>query len=147
MIEWKAVREAASRFLPKHTAAAAWKHRNLSHVEQEGLPPMPKDRGAERGDGSLALGMVEAETRGSIAAWQAAAPFLGSQADHAARSRASANFQLGGPEKLTHDPQHARVAEKRRLGGSRYMDDGDMMCHPILVMPFLQDFDVANGTH
>ena len=50
MIQWQAVREAASRFLPKHTAAAAWKHRNLSHVEQEGLPPMPKDRGAEQGD-------------------------------------------------------------------------------------------------
>ena len=51
MIEWKAVREAASRFLPKHTAAAAtWKHRNLSHVEQEWLSPMPKDRGAEQGD-------------------------------------------------------------------------------------------------
>ena len=49
MIEWQAVREAAPRFLPKHTAAA-WKHRNLSHVEQEGLPPMPKDRGAEHGD-------------------------------------------------------------------------------------------------
>ena len=32
-IEWQAVREAASRFLPQHTAAAAWKHRNLSHVE------------------------------------------------------------------------------------------------------------------
>ena len=27
MIEWKAVREAASRFLPKHTAAATWEHR------------------------------------------------------------------------------------------------------------------------
>ena len=26
MIECKAVREAASRFLPKHTAAAAWTH-------------------------------------------------------------------------------------------------------------------------
>ena len=25
------------------------KHRNLSHVEQEGLPPMPRDRGAEQG--------------------------------------------------------------------------------------------------
>ena len=25
MIEWKAVREAASRLLPKHTAAAAWR--------------------------------------------------------------------------------------------------------------------------
>ena len=50
MIEWKAVREAVSRFLPKHTAAAASKHRNLSHVEQEGLSPVPKDRGAEQGD-------------------------------------------------------------------------------------------------
>ena len=50
MIEWQAVREAAVRFLSKHTAAGAWKHRNVSHVEQEGLPPMPKDRGAEQGD-------------------------------------------------------------------------------------------------
>ena len=49
IIEWKAVREAASRFLPTHTAAAR-KHRNLFHVEQEGLPPVPKDRGAEQGD-------------------------------------------------------------------------------------------------
>ena len=50
MIEWQAVRVAASRFLPKHTAAAAWKYQNLSRVEQQGLPPMPKDRGAEQGD-------------------------------------------------------------------------------------------------
>ena len=50
MIGLQALREAASRFHPKHTAAATWKHRNLSHVEQEGLPPMPKDRGAEKGD-------------------------------------------------------------------------------------------------
>ena len=36
---------------PKHTAAAvARKHRNLSHVEQHGSAPMPKDRGAEQGD-------------------------------------------------------------------------------------------------
>ena len=25
------------------------------------------------------------------------------------------------------------------------MDDGDSMCHPVLVLPFLQDFDVANA--
>ena len=50
MIEWKAVREAASRFLPKHTAAAGWKNRNLSHAEQEGVFQMPKVRGAEQGD-------------------------------------------------------------------------------------------------
>ena len=48
MIEWKALREAAFRFLPKHTAAAGWKHRNLTHVEQEGVLPMPRDRGAEQ---------------------------------------------------------------------------------------------------
>ena len=99
MIEWQAVREAAARFLPKHTAAAAWKHQNQSHVEQEGLPPRPKDRGAEQGDADgpqEALGMVAAETRGSIAARQTAGtlPSMGVndpaeeqrlQADHAAR--------------------------------------------------------------
>ena len=46
MIEWKAVRKAAAHFLPKHIATAEWKQRNLFRVEQEGLPPMPKDRGA-----------------------------------------------------------------------------------------------------
>ena len=50
VIEWKAVRKAAAHFLPKHTAAAGRKHLNLSHVEKEGLSPMPKDRGAEQGD-------------------------------------------------------------------------------------------------
>ena len=71
MIEWKAVREAASRFLPKYAAAAGWKHWNLSHVEQEGVLPMPKDRGAEQGDVdgspecSFALGMVALKRVGS----------------------------------------------------------------------------------
>ena len=69
---------AAAHFLPKHAAAAAWKYRSLSHVEQVGLPPTPKDRGAEQGDVdgasecSLALGMVAAETRTRVAAQQAA---------------------------------------------------------------------------
>ena len=54
MIEWKAVREAASRFLRKHTAAAGWEHWNLSHVEQEGVLPLPKDRGADE-EMSMAL--------------------------------------------------------------------------------------------
>ena len=102
---------------PKHTAAAAaWKHRNVFHVEQEGLLPMPKDRGAEQGDVdgplecSLALGMVAAEARGSIPPRQAAGtlPWIGVndpaeelrlQADHAARLQESAIFQLGGPGK------------------------------------------------
>ena len=131
MIEWK----AAPRFLPKHTSAAAWNHRNVSFVEQEGFSPMPQDRGAEQGDVdeqlkcSLAFGMVAAETRGSIAARQAAGtlPCIGVndpseeqrlQADHAARLQESGNFQLGSPEKLTgaHDPRDAKAVAWRING-------------------------------
>ena len=78
MIEWRAVREASRRFLPKHAAPAGWEHRALTYVEQEGVPPMPKDRSAEQGfvDGllecSLTLGMVAAETRSNPTAQQAA---------------------------------------------------------------------------
>ena len=142
LIEWKAVREAMSRFLPKHTA---WKHRNLSYVVQE----------ARDVDGSvecsLAVGMVAAETRGSIAARQAAGtlPWIGVNdpaevqrlpADHAARLQESANFQVGGPEKLTgpHDSQHT-LQKSGGLSDQGYMDD------VILVLPFLQDLDVANA--
>ena len=123
MIEWRPVREAAARLLPKRTAVAAWKHRDLSHVEQDGLPLMPKDRGAEQGDVdgplecSLALGMVAAETRGRVAALQASGGFSCAddpsdiqrlQAEHADRVQRVSNFQLGGPENLigANDPRH-----------------------------------------
>ena len=107
MIEWKAVRDAVPRFLPKHTAAAAWKHPNLSHVEQDGLAPMPKDRGAEQGDVdgplecSLALEMVAAETRGRGVDDSSELQRL--QADRAVR------LQETGPGKFT---GAARVAKK-----------------------------------
>ena len=99
------MREAASRFLPKHTAAAAWKQRNLSHVEQEGLPPMPKDRVAEQGevDGplecSLALGMVAAETRRRVAAQQASGslPWTGVDAEHAVTLQENCQLPAGRP--------------------------------------------------
>ena len=68
------------------------------------------------------------------------------KADHATGVEESANFQLGGPEKLTgaDDPQHAL----QKNGGSAdlwYVHIGDIMCHPILVPSFLQQFDVANA--
>ena len=50
MNEWGAVREAASCLLAMHAAVAGWKHRAVSHVEQDGVPPLPKDRGAEQVD-------------------------------------------------------------------------------------------------
>ena len=119
-----------------------------------------KGRGTEQGDVdaplqcSLALGMVAAETRGCIAARQAAGtlPWIGVidsaeeqrlQADHAAKLQESANFQLGGQHTRAHDPQHA-LQKNGGLADQRYMDDGDTMCHPIQV-PFLQDLDVANA--
>ena len=47
---WSAVRNSASSLLPKHAAVAGWKHRALCFLEQEGVQPMPKGRGAEQGD-------------------------------------------------------------------------------------------------
>ena len=46
MIEWSAVRNSAASFLAKRAGAAAWKHRAPSHVEEEGVELLPKDRGA-----------------------------------------------------------------------------------------------------
>ena len=115
---------------------------------------MPKNRGAEQKDVDgpwtaawLWDGGVEASS---------SLPWIGVddpsdaqrlQAEHAVRLQESANFQLGGPEKLTgaNDPRHAL----RRNGGLAdlwYMDDGDIMCHPILVPSYLQEFDVGNAS-
>ena len=154
MIEWKAVREAASQFLPKHTAvAAAWKHRNLSYVEQERLLPMPKDRGAEPGDVdgpfecSLALGMVAAEMRMCIAAEQAAGSlqWIGAQTTQP-DCRNQPTLSLGGLEKRTgaHDPRH-KIQKKGGLADLWYMDDCDIMCHPTLVPSHLREFDDTNA--
>ena len=158
MIEWNAARKAAANFLPKHAAVAVWKHRSLSHVEQKNLPPMPKDRGAEQGDVDgplecgLALGMVAAETRTRVAAQQAAGnlPWFGVddpsevqglQTYSAERMQKISNFPLGGPEKLTgaDDLRHA-LQRHEDLLDLWYMDDGDILCHPVLVPSFLHEF-------
>ena len=41
-------------------------------------------------------------------------------------------------------PRHA-LQKNGGLANQWYMDDGDIMCHPILVLPFLQHFHVANA--
>ena len=38
-----------------------------------------------------------------------------------------------------------RCRKREGLPDLWYMDDGDIMCHPILVLSFLQDFEVANA--
>ena len=129
MIEWKGVREAACRFLPEHTSAVAWKHRSLPHVEQEGLSPMPKDRGGGQGDVagplecSLALGIVAAETRERVPVQQASGSLLcigvddpsgipRVQAEHTAKLQRVSNYQLGGPEKLSGAGTPRRALQK-----------------------------------
>ena len=56
--------------------AVVWKHRQISYVEQPGVPPQVKDRGAEQGDtfGPAETGVVLAslsrKTRQSVHAMQ-----------------------------------------------------------------------------
>ena len=104
-------------------------------------------------DCSLALGMVATETRGSFVVRRATGtlPWISvndpaeeqrPQADHAVRSQSSSNLAV---QKSSLVPT-TRSMRCRRAGLTDrwYMDDEDIMCHPILVLPFLQDFDVVN---
>ena len=95
--------------------------------------------------------------RGRVAAQQASGslPWIGVddpsdfqrlQAEHAVRLQETANFQLGGAEKLTGTNDPRRVLQMNGgLADLWYMDDGDILCHPILVPSWLQEFDVANA--
>ena len=85
MIEWSAVRNSADSFLTKHAAVVGWKHRALSFVEQDGVKPSSKDRGAEQGDvdgpleRSLARVMEAAKAKLHVAGQQVAGtvPWIG----------------------------------------------------------------------
>ena len=67
------------------------------------------------------------------------------QADHAVGQQETANFQLGGPEKFTGADARHVLQKHGVLADLWYMDDGDILCHPILVPSYLQESDVANA--
>eukprot|EP00973_Karenia_brevis_P053699 7460978-Karenia_brevis.AAC.1 len=48
--EWRAIRDAVQAEVPTLAPAVVWKHADVSYVEQEGVEPQAKDRGAEQGD-------------------------------------------------------------------------------------------------
>lgn len=56
-LEWDSIREAVTSEAPELGGWIGWKHSQTSHVEQQGIPPTNKDRGAEQGD---TCGPVEA---------------------------------------------------------------------------------------
>ena len=56
---------------PKAHSSSSVETRTVSFVEQEGVSPLPKDRGAEQGRGwhlECSLALVAAEVRGNIVA-------------------------------------------------------------------------------
>jgi hypothetical protein len=163
LLEWQAIRDAARQALPRHWAVAGWKHAQLSHVEQEGVRPYPKDRGAEQGDVdgplecSLALARVAADTRTSIAKQQRnetlpwctddQSAIVEARAEHDLRMQESSAFESTQVEGagVRIDPWH-RIQKNGGIVDFWYLDDGDILCDPRLVVPYLEAFDAANKT-
>ena len=105
---------------------------------------------------SLALGRVAAGTRVRVAAQQAACtlPWIGVddpleeqrlQAEHASKTQNVQHFQLGGQQNSPEldDKRHAPQGNGG-LADQWHVDDGDILCHPILVPSFLQEPNDAN---
>ena len=120
MIEWKAVR------------GVAWKHRNLSFVEQSG-----KDRGAEQGDVGGPPGVQPGSGHGG-----------NRNARKHCRAASGGHPPLDWPEtqpECRSQPTSSLAAQKSspvpKIRNTRCRKTED----PILVLPFLQDFDVANA--
>ena len=140
---------------------ASWKHAASSYVEQEGVEPAPKNRGAEQGDVdgplecSIALAQVARQTRINVASLQRRdelpwiadneASIEAARADFDGRVARAHAFEAdpGTDEVVRIDPRH-----EVQIGGGVadfwYLDDGDILCHPLLVLPYLDAFDVAN---
>ena len=113
-----------------------------------------KDRGAEQGDdyGPPAWPWEWLHVAGHQAA--GIVPWVGAHSvenvqrvhgEHRSRMHLLKNFRLGSPEKLTgaNDPRHA-LQEHGGLADFWYLDDCDILCHPVLVLPFLQAFDTTD---
>ena len=92
-----------------------------------------------------ALGTLAAEMRGSVAARQAAGTLLQiGVIDPINVCKQTARPECRSQPLPAGDPQHA-MQKSGGLAEQWYMDDGDIMCHPILMPSFLQAFDVANA--
>ena len=126
--------------LPKHAAVAVWKQCALSFVEQDGLPPMPEDRGAEQGDVELrpdctlppnkphasSLGLVRTTQ------WKNSGLKLNTKARRSRFRTFDWVVQKNILEQTTRDLQN-----NGGLADLWYIDDGNILCHPVLVLSYL----------
>ena len=160
-LEWDAVRKASMEFHPRHAAVAAWKHAATSYVEQQGVAPQPKDREAEQGDVdgpqecSFTLGVVGQDARAAIHQQQRLGhlPWASdslpevnaAREDFDNRQEATRVFQERRASSTDDcvDPR-LQVQQGGGLADFWYLDDGDVLCCPLLVNHFLVAFDQAN---
>ena len=170
MLEWSAVRDATCAALPRHFPVACWKHAATSYVEQNGVEATSKDRGAEQGDVdgplecSLAMGKISSLSRHAVHEKQRRGelPWIGAASgeqlqaaqydfdQRRIRHRAwtettpSGRRSDSGDKAIIPDPAH----EIQAFGGIAdfwYLDDGDIICHPELVLAILQSHDNADA--
>ena len=167
-LEWGAIRRAVLESLPHHHAVASWKHHMVSHVEQQDAEATPKNRGAEQGDVdgplecSLTLGGVATEARqeihnaqangllpwacadpGQVSAALAAHGQIQAKSTEYTQRKPAERRQGSGRGVIDTDPRHA-IQDNGGLADWWYLDDGDIICDPLLVMPYLECFDRAN---
>ena len=171
MLEWRAIRTAVKKTLPQHHAVACFKHAATSFVEQLDIDAVGKDRGAEQGDVdgplecSLTLGQVASAARMPIHNRQrngelpwASACISGSVEEEAANkdyderitkaaawdaATPTAKRQPDGRRSLITDPRH-EIQKSGGIADFWYLDDGDVLCDPLLVPAYLRAFDDAN---
>eukprot|EP00973_Karenia_brevis_P038909 5371814-Karenia_brevis.AAC.1 len=165
MLTWPAVRAAAQEQLPKHAAAACWKHRQTSTVEQHGVDDVPKDRGAEQGDvdgpleAGLAIGTaarasrrhVHLQQREGSLEWAGETTALASQDFDLREDRQRLWSDMAPAARKQSDFSQMTMPwnEIQSSGGIAdfwYLDDGDIWCDPALAVPYLRHFDTVNHT-
>ena len=114
---------------------------------------MPKDRGTEQGDVdgtlkcTLALGVVAAQATSNLPCFlmlttpqTCTACEQATQSDSRKPPTSSWRAQKTSPE-----PTTRCIRCRKWRAGLWCMDDGDILCHPILVPSYQEEFDIANA--
>ena len=168
-LDWKGIREAVMDEVPSLAASTAWKHAAASEVEQPDLVNATKNLGAEQGDAAAPLeaGATQAgiarrsrlalhgqQRRGSLP-WCASSAEVRNAADleHDATTAdvatwgSTAPIARSAPRNDGSLPCHPgnRIQMAGGVVDVWFLDDGTVVCDPLLVVPYLLAFDDASG--